>query len=396
MATTLRLGKSHYEALLPQLEEMGWSSADAHQALQATGARDLASAIDWLVARPASGEGGVVEPTPYQAPPAVVVPVPASSSLSAPSAALAPVAPAGGAEKSEYERKQRELELRKAREEKRRKEEEQRRIKEHIKDMKLDRARKYNRGGGATTGRAPVPTASGSAPSTPTPASASAASSSPVALLQIRLPTGTTVKHEFASTDTLGAVYEFVSQSTGRDVANFLLLQPGIPKVEYPIETALTTTLAQAELVPRGSITVMNREDKGVVRGAEAEPAMHFRRVRYRHAGDDDDEDEGELNADAVDTDAMSYEQLLALEERIGEVGKGLSKQVLATLPTFTYDSSVSVLGDPMCAFCLSDYDTGNILRKLPCGHAFHKECVDEWLKSRKTCPTCKQRIDDL
>jgi hypothetical protein len=121
-------------------------------------------------------------------------------------------------------------------------------------------------------------------------------------------------------------------------MANFLLLQPGIPKVEYPIETALTTTLAQAgthtthtvharhhttharphthavlrrwraELVPRGSITVMNREDKGVVRGAEAEPAMHFRRVRYGHAGSEDDDDEGELNADAVDTDAMSYE----------------------------------------------------------------------------------------
>jgi hypothetical protein len=44
-------------------------------------------------------------------------------------------------------------------------------------------------------------------------------------------------------------------------------------------------------------------------------------------------------------------QQLLALEERIGEVGKGLSKQVLATLPTFTYDSSVSVLGDPMYAY---------------------------------------------
>src|SRR5689334_5876186 len=33
MAATLRLGKSHYEALLPQLEEMGWSSGDAHQVL---------------------------------------------------------------------------------------------------------------------------------------------------------------------------------------------------------------------------------------------------------------------------------------------------------------------------------------------------------------------------
>jgi hypothetical protein len=314
MATTLRLGKTHYEALLPQLEEMGWTSADAHQVRILYFHYPPSIAFDsilWLfrstptplhrlsrpqvlatspqpsigtntqplhifyfnfililliyfrlVARPASGDGGVVEPTPYQAPPpAVVVPVPATSSLSAPSAALAPVAPAGGAEKSEYERKQRELELRKAREEKRQREEEQRRIKEHIKDMKLDRARKvrprvcgvcgvcallmawrgvaqYNRGGGETTGRAPVPTSTGSAPSTPTPAaSASAASSSPVALLQvplrrhniihraesargfhfsprtrtrphirgqIRLPTGATVKHEFASTDTLG------------------------------------------------------------------------------------------------------------------------------------------------------------------------------------------------
>jgi hypothetical protein len=31
MATTLRLGKTRYEALLPQLEEMGWTAADAHQ-----------------------------------------------------------------------------------------------------------------------------------------------------------------------------------------------------------------------------------------------------------------------------------------------------------------------------------------------------------------------------
>jgi hypothetical protein len=58
----------------------------------------------------------------------------------------------------------------------------------------------------------------------------------------------------------------------------------------------------------------MNQEDKGVVRGAEAEPAMRFRRMRYsRHGGgrygdDDEEDDEDEINADAVDTDAMSYE----------------------------------------------------------------------------------------
>ena len=29
-------------------------------------------------------------------------------------------------------------------------------------------------------------------------------------------------------------------------------------------------------------------------------------------------------------------------------------------------------------------------MRILPCSHAFHAECVDQWLKEKDTCPMCK------
>lgn len=272
-----------------------------------------------------------------------------------------------------------------AQEEKRVKKEEENRVKALLRETQLDRARKYNRG------RVAPAVGFTQATATPTLNRPSLDSTSNVSLLQIRLPTGVTLKQQFAATDTIGAVYDFVARSMGRDPSNLLIMRPGIPKTEWPLETCISTTLTQAQLVPRSSIIVMNKEDKGVVRGAEAEvdPIGPFRR-QARHFDRSDE--------DSMDSDSLTYEELLELEERIGEVGKGISKEGLAALSTFQFDPSETELikGDPTCAICLLDYDTGNELRKLPCSHAFHKECVDVWLEERKTCPTCKQRVDDI
>lgn len=90
-----------------------------------------------------------------------------------------------------------------------------------------------------------------------------------------------------------------------------------------------------------------------------------------------------------VDTDTMSYDELLELCNQIGYHSVGLTEtqKELATEP-------VTETTIPRCTICLSSFD-GNVewvaLRR--CRHAFCKECLFEWLNERKTCPVCIQDV---
>ena len=46
------------------------------------------------------------------------------------------------------------------------------------------------------------------------------------------------------------------------------------------------------------------------------------------------------------------------------------------------------------CSVCLEKYNEKELHRILPCGHAFHAGCIDNWLlNSNNTCPICKNVI---
>ncbi|KAJ3156134.1 hypothetical protein HDU86_004102 [Geranomyces michiganensis] len=56
-----------------------------------------------------------------------------------------------------------------------------------------------------------------------------------------------------------------------------------------------------------------------------------------------------------------------------------------------------SVASIETCSICIAEYAPGDRLRELSCGHRFHQECIDGWLrpdpatrtKGHRTCPLC-------
>lgn len=70
---------------------------------------------------------------------------------------------------------------------------------------------------------------------------------------------------------------------------------------------------------------------------------------------------------------------------------KALKKEVFNSLPKVVYTADeAGKLSD--CAICLTEFVVGDEIRVLPsCGHGFHVGCIDTWLGSHSSCPTCRQ-----
>ncbi|KAF7280308.1 hypothetical protein GWI33_006220 [Rhynchophorus ferrugineus] len=71
------------------------------------------------------------------------------------------------------------------------------------------------------------------------------------------------------------------------------------------------------------------------------------------------------------------------------------AKRALSKIPTKnlkTEDKEVQGDGE-CCAVCIEPYKINDLLRILPCGHEFHKTCIDPWLLEHRTCPMCKMDI---
>ncbi|KAK9268278.1 hypothetical protein L1049_010721 [Liquidambar formosana] len=75
-------------------------------------------------------------------------------------------------------------------------------------------------------------------------------------------------------------------------------------------------------------------------------------------------------------------------------LNSGLKKKEMVALPTSKYATSGSPSSTSGCAICLVDFSEGDEIRILPkCNHRFHVACIDKWLLSHSSCPTCRHRL---
>lgn len=102
-----------------------------------------------------------------------------------------------------------------------------------------------------------------------------------------------------------------------------------------------------------------------------------------------------------LDVDNMTYEELLDLEERIGNVSTGLSEETVSKslkrivfycgIESSADEASKKQPEDELCSICREEYKDNEEQGILDCGHKHHSDCIRKWLLLKNLCPICKK-----
>ena len=101
----------------------------------------------------------------------------------------------------------------------------------------------------------------------------------------------------------------------------------------------------------------------------------------------------------AIETDDMSYEQLLELQDMIGHESRGASLRAIDSLHTSSFGEACNASKgveegkDHVCAICQCNFEEEDQLKILKCMHFYHEECIVQWLKINKVCPVCNHEV---
>eukprot|EP00898_Chlorokybus_atmophyticus_P006491 jgi/Chlat1/6843/Chrsp51S06529 len=90
------------------------------------------------------------------------------------------------------------------------------------------------------------------------------------------------------------------------------------------------------------------------------------------------------------------FSQLLAtlFEQSAGPSGAPpASEQQIASMPDVEITDTLANAYSS-CSICQEDFVSGQRGKKLPCDHMFHVQCLDQWLRVRATCPTCRYELN--
>lgn len=67
------------------------------------------------------------------------------------------------------------------------------------------------------------------------------------------------------------------------------------------------------------------------------------------------------------------------------------SPEALDALPVVPVKEELCDQDCPVCQDCFTE---GEKVVRMPCGHSFHRPCLQPWMQSHNTCPTCRYELD--
>eukprot|EP00438_Fugacium_kawagutii_P025731 Skav210487 [mRNA] locus=scaffold737:888468:893837:- [translate_table: standard] len=102
---------------------------------------------------------------------------------------------------------------------------------------------------------------------------------------------------------------------------------------------------------------------------------------------------------------------LVNLSASLQQKPRGASQELIDSLPLFKFGAedaqqepqppesaatgtvATRCRSDGSCAVCISEFEGGDTLRRLPCNHSFHQSCIDRWLRRNQVCPLCLRDV---
>ncbi|CAD8046751.1 unnamed protein product [Paramecium sonneborni] len=106
------------------------------------------------------------------------------------------------------------------------------------------------------------------------------------------------------------------------------------------------------------------------------------------------------LVAQTIDNDLIQIgpyfqNQVPLSEERLKNVMQNLiDQEIIIKYPS---DPCLLLYGEDCCAFCLDQFDVSQFVTQLFCGHVYHYDCFEDWIKIiglLDKCPICNQKVE--
>ncbi|CAD8138302.1 unnamed protein product [Paramecium pentaurelia] len=71
-----------------------------------------------------------------------------------------------------------------------------------------------------------------------------------------------------------------------------------------------------------------------------------------------------------------------------------IDQEIITKYPS---DPSLLLYGEDSCAFCFDQFDVSQFVAQLFCGHVYHYDCFEDWIRIKgmlDKCPICNQKVD--